>query len=385
MKNRTLLLAGTITIMIFLFVASGAWAASLPEANSPDCNNSITVKKLTEPGGGQNFAFKLKWGSTTKSFSLNDLGSKKYTTNSWNIYTITETPKDGYQLKDISCTAYSTNNKTPKSISYDLANLKVTIDLTNYFDGNVTCTFTNVKAMDYGDLPSNYGLTNWSTGARHYNPGDSILLGALLDQEWDGQPNTSATGDNLSVQNDEDGVVRGPDSWGNGSGQVIVTVTDPSNSGKAGCLMGWLDYYDTSNTDFGSDGVFSDSFTYNGGTYSEKIIDNLYVTPGTNTINFNLPPGLKNVGLFARFRLSPYDTSKGVTENRCNQPPAGLTGLVLGGEVEDYAWTFGPTAVQLQSFHAQPVQTSGIATPIIVILALLSLVSLWVAQRKIQQ
>jgi len=385
MKTKILMIASTIAIVATLIIAGIAWAASLQEANSPDCNNSITIKKVTEPSGGMGFNFTLKYGTTTKNVTLNDLGIKTYTPNSWSVFTITEDAKDGYQLKDIACTATTTNNKTPKSITYDLTNRKVTIDLTNQFDGNVTCTFTNVKAMDYGDLPTDYGLTNWSTGARHYNPGDSVILGTLLDQEWDGQPNSGATGDNIADLNDEDGVVRGGSSWGNGSGQVIVTVTDPTNSGKGGCLMGWLDYYDVTNNDFGADGIFSDSFSFMGGTYSEKIIDNLYVPAGSNTIDFTLPSGLKNVGLFARFRLSPYDPNQGVTGNRCNQPAAGLTGLVIGGEVEDYAWVFGPTAIQLQSFHAKPVQASGIAGPIVAILAILSLVILWTIQRKTEQ
>ncbi len=393
MKTKILMIASTIAIVATLIIAGIAWAASLQEANSPDCNNSITINKVTEPSGGMGFKFTLKYGTITRYVTLNDLGTQTYTPNSWSVFTITEDAKDGYQLKDIACTATTTNNKTPKSITYDLTNRKVTIDLTNQFDGNVTCTFTNVKAMDYGDLPTDYGLTKWSTGARHYNPGDSVILGTLLDQEWDGQPNSVATGDNIANLNDEDGVVRGGSSWGNGSGQVIVTVTDPTSSGKGGCLMGWLDYY--GNGDFGADGVFSDTLKVNGVTYSEKIIDNLYVPAGRNTITFTLPSGLKNVGLFARFRLSPYDEQAGKTElpsndpsgmqYHCNQSAAGLTGLVIGGEVEDYAWVFGPTAIQLQSFHAKPVQASGIAGPIVAILAILSLVILWTIQRKTEQ
>lgn len=391
MKTKILIIASAITIAVSLFVAGIAWAASLQEANSPDCHNTITIKKVTEPSGGKGFSFNLIQGITSQNFILNDSGSYQYETTSTKLITITESMNPDYSLKNIVCII--TNGKASIYTYISTGLLTIKMDDNNY--NKVTCTFTNVKAMDYGDLPTDYGLTKWSTGARHYNPGDSVLLGTLLDQEWDGQPNSGATGDNIADLNDEDGVVRGGSSWGNGSGQVIVTVTDPTNSGKGGCLMGWLDYYDATKNDFGADWIFSDSFLFKGGTYSEKIIDNLYVPAGSNTITFTLPLGLKNVGLFARFRLSPYDDQAGKAElpsndpsgmqYRCNQSAAGLTGLVIGGEVEDYAWVFGPTAIQLQSFHAKPVQASGIAGPIVAILAILSLVLLWTIQRKTEQ
>ena len=379
MKSKLLIFSTTFILLLSLFIASVAFASSLPEENSPDCTNSITINKVTEPAGGTGFNFTLVRPGYNKSFTLDDGGTKTYNPNSWSVFTLTETPKPDYHLKSISCTG-----PTKAVFTYDLANSKVTIDLSKNVDGAVTCTFTNVKAMDYGDLPDFYtGLTNWISGARHSVVDNSIRLGTVVDNEWDGQPNTAANGDDTNgTPNDEDGVVRGPDSWGNGSGQVLVTVTDPTNSGKEGCLMGWLDYYDLTNHDFGPDYQFTDSFTISEGTFSEKIIDNLYVPAGTTPITFPLPSGFKNTGVFARFRLSPYISAKDKTGDKCNQTPAGLTGFVAGGEVEDYFWLFGPTAIQLQSFKAQPVQTSRYAGPIVALLAILATIIFWTFRRR---
>ncbi|MFZ5809968.1 MAG: MSCRAMM family protein [Chloroflexota bacterium] len=221
------------------------------------------------------------------------------------------------------------------------------------------------KLLDYGDLNENpaagpaYGITTFGNdGGRHEVVEGSVRLGESADIEGDGQPTVNASGDG----SDEDGVVRGLTTWGGGSGQVIVTVTDPDDVGDpgdpaAGCLMGWLDYYNATTGELEPDGVFTESFTFGGNTYSEKIIDNLYVPAGVNTINFALPP--INVGsnwfMFARFRLSPFNAGQGWDEasGKCNQAAAGLTGLVQGGEIEDYGWLFGPTSVELQSFGVQ--------------------------------
>jgi len=318
---------------------------------------------------GWQFALYKLNGSTWQQFSGGTTGtdgSISFTDLDAGQYKVVEQPKPDYQV---------TTGSLEQSINL------------NYPEHRTLHFGNQRKPMDYGDLPDNYHMTTFAdNGARHDISETSIRLGEKADVELDGQPNdNSAKGDDNNGVNDEDGVVHGGSSWGNGNGQVIVTVTDPTNSGKSGCLMGWLDYYDATNNDFGADGIFSDSFLFMGGTYSEKIIDNLYVPAGSNTIDFTLPSGLKNVGLFARFRLSPYDPNQGVTGNRCKQPAAGLTGLVIGGEVEDYAWVFGPTAIQLQSFHAKPVQASGIAGPIVAILAILSLVILWTIQRKTEQ
>ncbi|MFN3309610.1 MAG: hypothetical protein ACK44E_10435, partial [Anaerolineales bacterium] len=43
----------------------------------------------------------------------------------------------------------------------------------------------------------------------------------------------------------------------------------------------------------------------------------------------------------------------------CNQTAASLSGLVIGGEVEDYYWQFGPTAVEMKKLSAAAQQSAG--------------------------
>lgn len=216
--------------------------------------------------------------------------------------------------------------------------------------------------MDYGDLPdeiggvSAYNLTLFSeNGARHkpMDEGD-VWLGELRDAEYDGIPNSGAVGDDGQDANDEDGVTRGP-TWGDGTGRVFVTVNGPS------CLMGWVDFatVDSANqfVDFGPDFQFTEVISGTQ-TYNEKVIDNLYLAAGTHELTFDLPSGFANTSVFARFRLSPIDPNYGIDEQtgQCQQTAAGLNGLVIGGEVEDYYWSFGPTAVELKQVSASPQQ-----------------------------
>jgi hypothetical protein len=246
-----------------------------------------------------------------------------------------------------------------------------------------------VDKMDFGDLPEcdplPYNMTTFANnGARHYTPVNNIYLGSLDDIEANGQPSTSTNGDNNLGLNDEDGVVRNG-AWGSGLGHLQVTV---KGSG-AGFLMGWLDYYTPGDPGlFEPDGAFETSFSYNGGTYSEVIIDNLYVTTGVHNLDFQLPPGVptENVGLYARFRLVLYDSNIGMDENsgKCNQTPVGLKGLAFGGEVEYYVWLFGPSAVSLQGFSAMRISSNSWTGFIILVLSISVLGILWRILRNAQ-
>ena len=221
-----------------------------------------------------------------------------------------------------------------------------------------TLTFGNQRYnMDYGDLPNEYDLTLFAdNGARHKPilclPSEDACdswLGDERDDEYDGTPHGAAFGDD-PTNNDEDGIVRGV-SWGSGTGVISVTV-----SGKPGCLTGWVDYFHEENGEFGNDYQFSESFTYNSNTYTEKVIDNLLLTPGIHTINFILPPDFANITVFARFRLVPALWNG--ESYHCDRAPIELYGLEIGGEVEDYYWQFGPTAVDLKKVSAVPQQST---------------------------
>lgn len=252
-------------------------------------------------------------------------------------------------------------------------------------------------SADYGDLPNAYGITQLGeNGARHIplNSGD-VWLGEQRDKELSGIPSNDALGDDEDGSNDEDGfndedgVLRGP-SWGGGQGVISVTVTGAS------CLMGWVDWATVTETlptdlfkDFGFDYKFSDIIDKDGITYTEKVIDNIFLpAAGTFEFTFDLPGDFKNASVYARFRLSPATFLNIAQEPneyvQCDQDyAAGLNGPVSGGEVEDYLWRFGPTAVDLKQVSASPQQsTTGIGLFVVGLAA--SLTAVWFGRRRRQ-
>jgi hypothetical protein len=217
--------------------------------------------------------------------------------------------------------------------------------------------------LDFGDLPAEYGLTNFDVDGARHGIGD-LFLGSAIDSDSDGQESAEAIGDDTDDQgDDEDGVVRPTGStWSDGLGEVLATV-----SGH-GCLTAWLDF--TDGTDFGYNHFFTDTITLDSTTYDELIIESQLLEPGTTEIEFELPLGAAdNYALFyARFRLVPalFDG-----ENySCGEAP-GLTGFWQDGEVEDYAIPFGPTAITLAEFEAS--SKGGVPTSWLVALALLGI------------
>jgi hypothetical protein len=64
------------------------------------------------------------------------------------------------------------------------------------------------EPMDFGDAPTNNYPTLLSQNAARHRLVANSRLGAVIDSEPDGQPNTSATGDDINPSNadDEDGV-----------------------------------------------------------------------------------------------------------------------------------------------------------------------------------
>ncbi|RCK73213.1 MAG: hypothetical protein ANABAC_0100 [Anaerolineae bacterium] len=236
--------------------------------------------------------------------------------------------------------------------------------------------------MDYGDLPDDYGMTLFSEdGARHKpllclaNEQDcDVRLGVNKDNEYDGNPHNAATGDDGHNQNDEDGVVRGT-SWGGGTGTITVTVS----GGQPACLTAWVDYFDLADQDFGFDHQFTESFSYNSQNYSERVIDNEYLDVGTHGLTFTLPPDFGNTTVFARFRLVPALFNG--QNYHCDRALVEPTGLEMGGEVEDYYWQFGPTAVELRNVRAAPQQAAG-GLGLAAFGLVLSLSALWVGRRR---
>jgi len=170
----------------------------------------------------------------------------------------------------------------------------------------------------------NYPTVAASNGARHVL-GSGLVLGATVDAEADGQPDATATGDDVSgVPDDEDGVVFTSVLIPGSMANVTVTASAP------GLLDAWVD--------LDNDG----SWAHPG----EQIFASQALVAGPNALSFSVPAGATlGPQTFARFRLS---TAGGLAP----------TGFALDGEVEDYA---------LGSIHGQKfddANANGVRDPI---------------------
>ncbi|MBN1362272.1 MAG: hypothetical protein JW993_16880 [Sedimentisphaerales bacterium] len=162
-------------------------------------------------------------------------------------------------------------------------------------------------AMDYGDAPDTYKTRLASDGARHAVTA-GIRLGSRIDSEADAQPNSTATGDNVRGENDEDGVIFTSPVAPGQSTSIEVTAS------TSGYLNAWID--------FNRNGRFDDD--------TEQIFADMPLALGLNGLVFDVPANASAGQTFARFRFN----SRGLL---------GPQGFASDGEVEDYALTVAPS------------------------------------------
>lgn len=197
--------------------------------------------------------------------------------------------------------------------------------------------------LDFGDAPQgtsgsttyNYptaiaGSVEFTRAARHAIvnfPGLTVILGAIADDESDGQPNQSATGDDIAPGEfytntspaDEDGVrfptyVDSPTgrigilTRGSNSTLVISTTIDLANPIPTPYLQGWIDFNRNWDWEY---------------TSNERVIYNRVPISGTQNVSIVVPADAQLGETYARFRLG----------RRSNLEP---WGTVAHGEVEDY-------------------------------------------------
>ncbi len=160
--------------------------------------------------------------------------------------------------------------------------------------------------LDFGDAPDmppvgyNYPTLLSSNGARHAKY-LNIRLGALIDAETNGQPNTPALGDDIATSDDEDGVAFIGKMYVGLPANVQVTASVP------GFLNAWMDY--------NKDGDWADP--------GEQIFTNQPLSVGVNNLTFIIPTTALQGKTYTRFR---FNTIGGLT----------YFGLAMNGEVEDY-------------------------------------------------
>lgn len=175
------------------------------------------------------------------------------------------------------------------------------IDLAFEIGGDQPCE----DLLDWGDAPDpTYPTLSASAGASHVIvPG--MMLGTLIDAEPNGQPNATATGDDINNVDDEDGVVFTSPIVPGAPAKVTVTAS------IAGKLDAWMD--------FNADGDWADT--------GEKIFAGTPLAAGPNLLTFTVPLSAGAVGVYtstySRFR---YSSIGGLS----------YTGPASDGEVEDY-------------------------------------------------
>ena len=164
------------------------------------------------------------------------------------------------------------------------------------------------RLLDFGDaMDPAYPSKLASDGARHVIAASSPLIGTTIDDEADAQTNATATGDDTTGSDDEDGILFSTGALVRGeSSNVEVTITD---AGATSFLSAWID--------FDGDGTW---------TPSEQIAADFPVAPvsGTNTVNigFAVPATAQLGSTVARVRVS-------------SQGGLAPTGIAIDGEVED--------------------------------------------------
>ncbi|GEM_PF-3375164 len=194
--------------------------------------------------------------------------------------------------------------------------------------------------IDYGDAPdtaAGTGANNYNTLSTDNGPSHTIVLdgpvpnlhmGATVDGEVEAVPNATATGDD--VTDDEDGPQGVLVSRTGVQPAIDVLVTN--TSGSAATLYGWIDY--------NADGVFDNSTERT----STAVANN--TNNGTVTLTFPSVPAGAAALTFARFRLSTDDAA------------ANPTGSATDGEVEDHIFEIDKIDPLLNSFtRSDPLGT----------------------------
>lgn len=175
-------------------------------------------------------------------------------------------------------------------------------------NGEVEDYAVSIEALDFGDAPEpKYPTLLASNGARHrVLPVNNPTLGTTVDTEPDGQPNATATGDDTSGIDDEDGVTFPSSLIVGATGSM--TIRTGTTGGHVSC---WID--------FNANGSWLDA--------GEKVVNDVAMgASASQTFTFPVPLTSTVGSTFTRCRIS---TLTGLTP----------TGEAPDGEVEDHLTT----------------------------------------------
>lgn len=162
----------------------------------------------------------------------------------------------------------------------------------------------SIPIDDFGDAPDTYGTVLTSDGPRHLV--GSLFLGAEIDIDLDGNPNTAATGDDITgdTPDDEDGV-----TFTSALLQGNFATAEVTTNG-AGQLSWWID------------------FDNNGAFDNDEYFTQALAGAGVHEIEYLVPYSAIPGATYARFRFASQ-------ASEVNTP----LGFAADGEVEDYQVT----------------------------------------------
>lgn len=271
------------------------------------------------------------WGADGTTF--NATGARTASLNANGLAVVqgwinTPTNNLGVTIQNYDDNAPNNNHLIFRSANYD----------ETQYDPILTLTY----CPDWGDLPDTYLTTAASNGAGHilYPDANSdnrpesvsgspagtaaIWLGAIVDTETDGLPDSTAVGDDNNGVLDEDGVelLTLMEQAGYGTIRVTFNSSNADQSGS-GYLGAWFDW--------NSNGAFDV-----GDPYINQAVSWTNTTR-TQSFNFNFTGSLPAT-IRARVRLFA---------NTPAAPSTAYSGFAANGEVEDYAWPTTPTALQV--------------------------------------
>jgi hypothetical protein len=192
--------------------------------------------------------------------------------------------------------------------------------------------------LDYGDLPDSYSTYTATNGAAHKFILGAPRLGGLVDFEKDGAPSTFANGDDSNGIDDHDGVTRDPETkWQNGA-SVNISLDVQNCTGTAVVAM-WIDWDQS--------GTFEADEYYTFPDLTCGAVNEVSITvPGSGDYTVGDP-------LNTRVRIF----SDGTAAPGGSLDSGDFAGTADNGEVEDYTWNFGPTAIALTDFSASSSST----------------------------
>ena len=187
------------------------------------------------------------------------------------------------------------------------------------------------RLIDFGDLSRFAPASNMVL--------NNLRLGGMVDGELTATTNTTATGDDTTGADDEDGAAI-PTEIIRGS-SVTIPVTVFNNTGSSAYLSAWID--------FNNDGVINDVVCTTPG--GEKLVNQITVPTNaaatTQNITFLVPSGaVEGTARGVRLRLNSIG----------GQGPLGSTGH---GEVEDYLLNITSSSLVLEPYCGSQVFSMG--------------------------